>query len=72
MAVTCPWCRSADIGAGFDGFQCFSCGGHMKMDGSPTVPTSALTVDGTYGGPGAELVDDPNVSPPERAQDPVR
>lgn len=66
MAISCPHCRSFDIGAGFDGYQCFACGGHMKMDGSATVPTSGLEVGGTYDGPGAEMIDDPD-NPPYRA-----
>lgn len=72
MALHCPWCKSFDLGAGFDGYQCFSCGGHLKMDGSPTVPTSALEVEGaTYSGPGAELIADPD-SPPFQARNAVR
>lgn len=71
MAVTCPYCRSADIGAGFDGYQCFSCGGHMKMDGSPTVPSSAINSEGaTYDGPGKELLEGDN--PPTQAKGGVR
>lgn len=71
MAIHCPFCKSFDIGAGFDGFQCFSCGGHMTMDGSPTVPTSAVeTEHSTYEGPGAELIETPD--PPLKAKDPVR
>lgn len=31
----------------------------MHMDGTPAVPTSALASDGTYDGPGAEMIDDP-------------
>ena len=68
MAITCPFCKSADIGAGFDLYQCFSCGGHMHMDGSPAVPTSALASDGTYDGPGKELIDDP-ANPPFKARE---
>lgn len=72
MAVSCPWCRSFDLGAGFDGYQCFSCGGHLKMDGSPTVPSSAVeTASSTYDGVGKELIDDPD-NPPFRAKDPIR
>jgi hypothetical protein len=72
MAVHCPFCKSFDLGGGFDGYQCFSCGGHMKMDGSPTVPTSALeTEQSVYSGPGEELIADPT-QPPFRAKDPVR
>lgn len=72
MAVTCAHCRSADVGAAFDTFQCFSCGGYTNFDGTPTVPTSALEVEGaTYEGPGAELIADPT-NPPFQAKDPVR
>ena len=72
MAIHCPFCKSFDLGAGFDGYQCFSCGGFCKMDGSPTVPTSALEVEGaTYSGPGHELIEDPD-NPPFQAKDPVR
>jgi hypothetical protein len=72
MAISCRNCRSFDLGAQFDGFQCFSCGAHLKMDGSVTVPTSAIeTAGSTYDGPGRELLDDPD-KPPFRAQDPVR
>jgi tRNA(Ile2) C34 agmatinyltransferase TiaS len=64
VAVSCPYCRSFDIGAGFDGYQCFACGGHMKMDGSKTVPTSALDPPGaTYDGPGKEMIEDPENPP---------
>jgi hypothetical protein len=72
VAVHCPWCKSFDLGAGFDSYQCFSCGGHLKLDGTPTVPTSAVeTASSTYDGPGAELVEDPD-NPPYRAQNAVR
>lgn len=67
MAVHCPYCKSFDLGAGFDGYQCFSCGGHLKMDGSPTVPTSGLEVGGTYEGPGSELIEGPDL--PHAARD---
>lgn len=68
MAISCPHCRSFDIGAGFDGYQCFDCAGFMNMDGSPTVPTSGLEVGGTYDGPGAHLIADPK-NPPYPATD---
>ena len=66
MAVKCGHCRGVDVVYGFDTYQCLECGGHSKLDGSPTVPTSALASDGVYHGPGAELVDDPD-NPPFRA-----
>lgn len=68
MAVSCPHCKSFDLGAGFDTYQCFSCGGFLDMDGTPTVPTSGLEVGGTYDGPGSEAIDDPKRAP-YRAQD---
>jgi hypothetical protein len=68
MASTCAYCRSANVGMGFNTYQCFDCGGHTKMDGSPTVPTSALDVNATYDGPGKELIDNPD-SPPYKAKD---
>ena len=72
MAVKCPHCKSFDLGAGFDGFQCFSCGGFLNMDGTPTVPTSALeTESSSYDGVGHELIDDPD-NPPFRAKDAQR
>ena len=72
MAFKCAHCRSADVGACFNTFQCFSCGGETNMDGTKTVPTSALeTETSTYDGPGAELIDDPD-NLPFRAKDPVR
>ena len=74
MALKCPWCRSTDLGAGFDGYQCFSCGGFCHMDGSPTVPTSALETEQAVlldGIPGQALIDDPD-NPPHRAKDAKR
>lgn len=72
MAVHCPFCKSFDLGAQFDTYQCFSCGGHCNLDGTPTVPTSALeTESSTYEGPGDELIADPD-NPPFRAKDPVK
>ncbi len=42
------------------------------MDGTPTVPTSALEAEGAaYDGPGKELVADPD-SPPHQARNPIR
>lgn len=42
------------------------------MDGTPTVPTSAIDSEGaTYEGPGAELVADPD-KPPFQARNAVR
>ena len=56
----------------FDSYQCFSCGGYTNMDGTPTVPTSALeTEQSVYAGPGADLIDDPE-NPPFKAKDPVK
>jgi len=67
VAIKCAHCRGTDIVYGFDLYQCLECGGHSKMsDGSPAVPTSALASDGTYDGPGAEMIDDP-ANPPYRA-----
>jgi len=72
MASICSHCKSADVGMAFDSYQCFSCGGYTNMDGTPTVPTSALEVEGaTYDGPGAELIADPD-NPPHQAKNPVR
>lgn len=69
MADICPFCKSGDVGHGFDLIQCFSCGGHFNMDGTPTVPTSALDPPGaTYDGPGKELIADPD-NPPFQAQE---
>ena len=71
MAV-CPYCKSADTGAGFDTIQCFSCAGTFYPDGTPTVPTSAVEEESsTYDGPGADLIDNPD-SPPFRAKDYIR
>ena len=63
MAVTCPYCRGTDVVYGFDLIQCLECAGHFKFDGTPSVPTSALASDGTYDGPGKEMVDDPSDLP---------
>ena len=72
MAQSCWNCASFDLGAGFDLLQCFSCGAHMNMDGSPAVPTSALDPPGaTYSGPGHELIADPD-NPPFPAKEAVR
>ena len=72
MAVKCSHCRGTDVVYGFDSYQCLECGGYSKLDGTPTVPTSALEVEGaTYEGPGKELVNDPD-NPPFQARNPVR
>lgn len=72
MAVKCGHCRGTDVVYGFDDYQCLECGGRTKLDGTPTVPTSALeTETATYEGPGADLIEDPE-KPPFRAKDPVR
>ena len=72
MAVKCPFCRGVDVGYGFDLIQCFECGGHFNMDGTPTVPTSAIENEGaTYEGPGKELLADPD-NPPFQAKNAVR
>ena len=64
MADICAHCKSADVGHAFDTYQCFSCGGYTKLDGTPTVPTSAVEVEGaTYDGPGKELIADPDRPP---------
>lgn len=70
MARSCWNCASFDLGVGFDQVQCFACGAHMHMDGSPAVPTSALAPDGLYEGPGKELVEAPG--PPHKAKDMVK
>ena len=57
MAVKCGHCRGTDIVYAFDTYQCLECGGYSKMDGTPTVPTSAVESEGaTYDGPGAHLL----------------
>jgi hypothetical protein len=72
VAIKCAHCRGTDIIYGFDTYQCLGCGGHSRMsDGSPTVPTSALASDGTYDGPGADLIDNPDVRP-FKAKDEVK
>jgi hypothetical protein len=72
MAVKCGHCRGVDVVYAFDTYQCLECGGHSYLDGSPTVPTSALeTESSTYDGPGAEMIADPN-NPPFKAKDPQR
>ena len=72
MAVKCGHCRGTDIVYAFDTYQCLECGGYSNMDGTPTVPTSALEVEGaTYDGPGKELVADPD-NPPFQAKNPRR
>lgn len=66
MAVKCGHCRGTDIAYAFDTYQCFACGGYSNMDGTPTVPTSAVEVEGaTYDGPGKELLEGPE--PPVQA-----
>ena len=71
MADICAHCKSADVGPAFNTFQCFSCGGYTNMDGTKTVPTSAVETSGsTYDGPGRELIEDPE-QPPFRAKDAV-
>lgn len=70
MAIKCGHCRGTDVGMAFNTYQCFECGGYTHMDGTPTVPTSALEVGSTYDGPGKELIDDPD-NPPFRAVDKV-
>lgn len=58
MAVKCSHCRGTDIGYGFDTYQCFSCGGYTNWDGTPTVPTCAVEVEGAvYEGPGKHLLE---------------
>ena len=70
MADICAHCKSADVGHAFDTFQCFACGGYTNMDGTPTVPTSAIEVEGaTYDGPGADLLATPD--PPLQAKNGV-
>lgn len=72
MAVKCGHCRGTDVVYGFDSYQCLGCGGYSNLDGTPTVPTSALEVEGaTYDGPGKELIADPT-TPPFQAKGPVR
>lgn len=72
MAIKCGHCRGVDIGFAFDSYQCFECGGYSNLDGTPTVPTSAIEEEGaTYDGPGKELIADPN-NPPFKAKNPTR
>ena len=69
MAIKCGHCRGVDVGMAFNTYQCFECGGYTHMDGTPTVPTSALEVGATYDGPGKELIE--REGPPTRAVDKV-
>jgi hypothetical protein len=81
IAVKCPYRagndtvephNGTDVAYGFDSIQCLECGGHFKLDGTPTVPTSALEVGGTYNGPGADLIEapaEPAGDQPARARD---
>ena len=70
MADHCGHCRGTDVVYAFNTFQCMNCGGHSHMDGTPTVPTSALEIGATFEGPGAELVADKK-NPPFKAIDKV-
>lgn len=64
MAQTCAHCGSADTQAGFDRFQCVTCGGYTHVSGVATVPTSALASDANpYEGPGGEAIAVPNFPP---------
>lgn len=64
--------NGVDLVGAFDSYQCLECGGYTKMDGSPTVPTSALETEGsTYHGPGDHLINDPE-NAPFKAKDPVK
>lgn len=70
MAYICAHCKSAEVGHGFNLFQCYTCGGFTTYTGQPSVPTSALEVGGTFEGPGAELIADPDTAPfPARAKE---
>jgi hypothetical protein len=72
MAVKCGHCRGTDVVYGFDTYQCLECGGYSNLDGSPTVPTSAIeTESSTYDGPGRELISDPDKLP-FKAKDYIR
>ena len=68
MAVKCAHCNGTDVIYGFDTYQCCECSGHTKMDGTATVPTSALEVNGSFDGPGKELIEAPGIKP-NRARD---
>lgn len=43
MAMTCAHCGSADVMAGFDTYQCLSCGRITGDDGSKLLPDSLHT-----------------------------
>jgi hypothetical protein len=47
MAMTCAHCRSADVGALFSTWVCFSCGRHTTDDGRKILPDS-LTYDPSH------------------------